>query len=178
MGVGRRRAAAVRASAASAVLLASLTLPVAAHASFLSAEAEDALANFLALFVIFIVPIVLIVLFWLVHILPEKIAHKRNHPQFEAIRTLCLLSLVFGGLLWPLAWIWAYSKPVFHRMAYGTDTAAHADASHGTLLPSDATSLRDRLARLEALNLPPDDLATVRADVEALEAKVARSGVR
>ena len=57
----------------------------------------------------------------MVHILPEKIAHKRHHPQFEAIRTLCLLSLVFGGLLWPLAWIWAYTKPVMHKLAYGTD---------------------------------------------------------
>ena len=71
-------------------------------------------------------PVVLITLFWMVHILPEKIAHKRHHPQFEAIRTLCLLSLVFGGLLWPLAWLWAYSKPVMYKMAYGTDK--HPDA--------------------------------------------------
>ena len=60
-------------------------------------------------------------LFWLVHVLPEKIAHKRHHPQREAITTLCLLSLVFGGLLWPLAWLWAYTKPVGYRVAYGTD---------------------------------------------------------
>ena len=89
-----------------------LAVPSTAHASLLSPELEDKLATILALVVIFIVPVVLIVLFWLVHILPEKIAHKRHHPQFEAIRTLCLLSLVFGGLLWPIAWIWAYSKPV------------------------------------------------------------------
>ena len=87
-----------------------LCAPSAAHASFLSPEAEDKLATIIALVVIFIVPVVLITVFWLVHILPEKIAHKRHHPQFEAIRTLCLLSLVFGGLLWPLAWLWAYSK--------------------------------------------------------------------
>jgi hypothetical protein len=31
------------------------------------------------------------------------------------------LSLFFGGLLWPLAWLWAYTKPVLHKMAYGTD---------------------------------------------------------
>ena len=98
-----------------------LLLPSEAHASLLSEEAEDKLATFLAVFVIFLVPVVLIVLFWMVHILPEKIAHKRHHPQFEAIRTLCLLSLVFGGLLWPLAWLWAYSKPVMYKMAYGTD---------------------------------------------------------
>ena len=96
-----------------------LLLPGRAHASFLSPEAEDALAKYIALFVIFVVPAVLISLFWMVHVLPEKIAHKRHHPQFEAIRTLCLLSLVFGGLLWPLAWIWAYSKPVMYKLAYG-----------------------------------------------------------
>src|SRR6188508_1001477 len=101
------------------------------HASFLSPEAEDKLATFLAVFILFIVPVVLIVLFWMVHILPEQIAHKRNHPQFEAIRTLCLLSLVFGGLLWPLAWIWAYSKPVLHKMAYGTDKASHEEEAAG-----------------------------------------------
>ena len=80
-------------------LIVLLVLPQPAHASLFSPEVEDKIATFLALFVIFVVPVVLIVAFWLVHILPEQIAHKRNHPQFEAIRTLCLLSLVFGGLL-------------------------------------------------------------------------------
>ena len=79
------------------------------------------MASFLAIFILFFVPVAFIVLFWLVHILPEKIAHQRHHPQFEAIRTLCLLSLVFGGLLWPLAWLWAYTKPVGYKLAYGTD---------------------------------------------------------
>ena len=66
-------------------------------------------------------PIAAIVLFWMVHVLPEKIAHKRHHPQKDAIQVLCLLSLVFGGLLWPIAWLWAYTKPTLHRMAWGTD---------------------------------------------------------
>ncbi len=63
--------------AATALLL---LLPGRVHASLLSAEAEDALAKYIALFVIFVVPVVLITLFWMVHILPEKIAHKRHHP--------------------------------------------------------------------------------------------------
>ena len=108
------------------VLALILLAPAEAYASLLSEEAEDKLATFIAIAVLFVVPVVLIVLFWMVHILPEKIAHKRHHPQFEAIRTLCLLSLVFGGLLWPLAWLWAYSKPVMYKMAYGTDK--HPDA--------------------------------------------------
>jgi hypothetical protein len=68
---------------------------------------------------------------WMVHILPEKIAEKRRHPQVQAIQILCLLSLLFAGLLWPLAWIWAYSKPIFYKMAYGTDVLEeqeHAEA--------------------------------------------------
>jgi hypothetical protein len=155
-----------------------LLLPEPADASFLSPEAEDKLANFLAIFILFIVPIVLIVLFWLVHILPEKIAHKRHHPQFEAIRTLCLLSLVFGGLLWPLAWIWAYTKPVLHKMAYGTDKEVHGEAypDDAGEEPAGAEPLRDRLARLEAQGLSDADLRTLRADLDALEARLAGGG--
>lgn len=157
------------------VLFLLLALPRDVQASFLSEEAEDKLATFLAIFILFIVPVVLIVLFWMVHVLPEKIAHKRHHPQFEAIRTLCLLSLVFGGLLWPFAWIWAYSKPVMYKMAYGTDKHpdAHPEPAYDTDEDKEAAvlSLRDRLARLEE-RLPASELKTLRADVEALEAKV------
>ena len=76
-------------------------------------------------------PVALIVVFWMVHVLPEKIAHKRHHPQFEAIKTLCLLSLVFGGLLWPIAWLWAYTKPVGYKLAYGTDKHPDYFKEHG-----------------------------------------------
>ena len=99
----------------------SLASPSSASASLLSPEAEDKVAGFVTIFVLFVVPVVLITLFWMVHVLPEKIAHKRHHPQLEGIRTLCFLSLAFGGLLWPLAWLWAYTKPVGYKLAYGTD---------------------------------------------------------
>jgi len=152
--------------------LAFLALPQPAFASLFSPEVEDKLATFIALFVIFVVPVVLIGLFWMVHVLPEKIAHKRHHPQFEGIRTLCLLSLVFGGLLWPLAWLWAYSKPVFYKMAYGTDRLAHGpEPAYDAAVPLPAT-LQDRLARIEA-QVPAIELDALKADLAALEAKVA-----
>ena len=94
----------------------------------LSGDVVDTVADYLAIFVLVFVPALLIYLFWMVHILPEKIAERRGHPQADAIKTLCLLSLVFGGLLWPLAWLWATSKPVLHKMAYGTDRVDHAAA--------------------------------------------------
>ena len=100
-----------------------------ARASFLSGEALDTAADVIAWIALIVVPVALISVFWLVHILPEKIAEKRRHPQLAAIKTLCLLSLLFGGLLWPLAWLWAYTKPVLHKLAYGTDQDDHA--SHG-----------------------------------------------
>jgi CBS domain containing-hemolysin-like protein len=152
-----------------------LLAPADAQASLFSEEVEDKIATFIAIFVLFIVPVVLVVLFWMVHVLPEKIAHKRHHPQFEAIRTLCLLSLVFGGLLWPLAWLWAYSKPVMYKMAYGTDKVHETDAeSEAVVVPvvesPTTASLRDRVARLEG-RVPASELTTLRADLEALEAK-------
>ena len=102
-----------------ALLCAAVAAP--AHASFLSGEALDTAANVLSWLVLILVPIAGIAVFWMVHVLPEKIAHKKHHPQRDAIQTLCLLSLVFGGLLWPLAWLWAYTKPVSYKATYGTD---------------------------------------------------------
>lgn len=127
-----------------------------AHASFLSGEMLDKAADVLAIVVLIIVPVVAIVVFWIVHVLPEKIAHKRNHPQREAITTLCLLSLVFGGLLWPLAWLWAYTKPVGYRVAYGTDKHedyyAEMAEKHraGELADEQALHLREELDAMES----------------------------
>lgn len=96
-------------------------------------ELVDTVADYMAIFVLLFVPALLIYVFWMIHILPEKIAERRGHPQADAIKTLCLLSLVFGGLLWPIAWLWAYSKPVFHKMAYGTDRIEHSHSAEEPL---------------------------------------------
>jgi len=128
------------------ILLAALAAP--AHASMFKGEALDTAADVLTWIVLIVAPIIAIAVFWLVHILPEKIAEKRKHPQAKAIQTLCLLSLVFGGLLWPIAWLWAYSKPVLYKMAYGTDTV---EPEHGgTTEPAASTTDVDELKRLRA----------------------------
>jgi CBS domain containing-hemolysin-like protein len=133
------------------IALTFLALPSHAHASFLHGETLDTVANVIAWFAFIIVPPVLIVAFLAVHIIPEKVAEKRHHPQLGAIKCLCFLSLVFGGLLWPIAWLWAYSKPVFHKMAYGTDV----DHSHEKPIGKESAikeleQLRARAAELEA----------------------------
>ena len=119
------------------VLAACLSLPCSAHASMFHGETLDKIADVMTWVVLIVAPVVGIVVFLLVHILPEKIAEKKQHPQAKAIQCLCLLSLAFGGLLWPLAWLWAYTKPVFHKMAYGTDTEAHGHDETSGAKPSD-----------------------------------------
>src|SRR4051812_22586218 len=107
------------------MLFGLLAFPIRTHASFLHGETLDTAADVLTWIVLVVAPLVGIAVFLLIHILPEKIAEKKQHPQAKAIQCLCLLSLVFGGLLWPLAWLWAYSKPVLYKMAYGSDKVAH-----------------------------------------------------
>lgn len=148
-----------------------------AAASFLSGDALDTAADWLAIVILILVPIAGIVLFWLVHILPEKVAEKRHHPQQSAITTLCLLSLVFGGLLWPIAWLWAYTRPVGYKLAYGTDK--HEDyfdemssrATAGKLLAHDIEHLRDELDAMAAKGSLPARLRQLRSELDALHAK-------
>jgi hypothetical protein len=49
--------------------------------------------------------------------LPGKTAKKRSHPQAEAINVLGWLGLLFGGVGWAVALVWAYTKPVFVPVA-------------------------------------------------------------
>lgn len=128
-----------------------------AQASIFQGETLDKVADVLSWVVLVVAPIVAIAVFWLIHILPEKIAEKRKHPQAKAIQTLCLLSLFFGGLLWPLAWLWAYSKPVFYKIAYGADTVETEHGGKTGQVPDEYNTdavetqrLRTRVAELEA----------------------------
>ena len=104
--------------------------------------------------VLVVAPIIGLTVFWLVHILPERIALQKLHPQAKAIQVLCLLSLFFGGLLWPLAWLWAYSKPVLHKLAYGTDKEPSGYDDSQALPDNDETEelrqLRRRVSELES----------------------------
>ena len=134
------------------ITLALLALPARVHASLFHGETLDSIANGISWVVLIIAPIIGISIFWLVHILPEKIAHKKMHPQTKAIQCICLLSLCFGGLLWPIAWLWAYTKPVLHKMAYGTDVDESL-GHHGEDVSKEENEiekLRARLAELEA----------------------------
>jgi CBS domain containing-hemolysin-like protein len=164
-------------------LLGSVTMSLAslAHASFLPPAMLDAAADWIAVIVLFIVPPTLIGVFWLVHVLPQKAAEDRHHPQKEAIHVLCLLSLVFGGLLWPFAWLWAYTRPVLHTMASGLEH--HEDyydehttlAERGELARDRVKLLHDELDRLESRGQLTPRLRMLRDRLVRAEAKAPES---
>jgi CBS domain containing-hemolysin-like protein len=159
-----------------AALAAGAVAALPAHASMFAGEALDKAADILTIVVLVVVPIVAIAVFWIVHVLPEKIAHKRHHPQRDAIQTLCLLSLVFGGLLWPLAWLWAYTRPIGYRMAYGTEK--HDDYFHemgekfhaGKLSDAEISHLRDELDAMDEAGALPPAFRKLRQEIDALPA--------
>ena len=160
----------LRAPLAALALFAALP----AHASFFSGDTLDAVANGIAWVVLCVVPVIGIAVFWIVHVMPEKIAHKRHHPQVDAIHTLCLLSLVFGGLLWPIAWLWAYTRPTAYRLAYGTDK--HEDyhlemagkARAGTLSEAELVHLREELDAMERRGALPPKLSGLRQQLDGM----------
>ncbi len=159
---------AVRRGSARCLLAAALICATEpGYASLLGGEALDKAADILTILVLIIVPVASIAVFWLVHILPEKLAQKRGHPQAEAIKVLCLLSLVFGGLLWPLAWLWTFTKPVLYKLAYGRDregsepravaveASAQPDSPPATM--AELSRLGARVAALESRERPPEE---------------------
>lgn len=157
----------------------------AGPAAAASGEFADKAASVLAVFIIIVVPIAGIALFWIVHVLPEKIAEKRQHPQKDAIHVLCLLSLVFGGLLWPIAWLWAYSRPVLHKLAYGRDRhddhyaeleAQAGDKTGGLSVQEELGRLRLELEQLEKRGDLPEAMKGLRERVARLESRAAGAG--
>ena len=66
------------------------------------------------------VGIVILVLLFLIGIwifvelakLPGTKARERGHPQAEAISVLSWVGLLFGGVPWLIALVWAFTKPL------------------------------------------------------------------
>ncbi len=160
-----------------AVVLAALCLlPLPALASMFKGEALDTVADYLAWFIVIVMPVVGIVVFWKLHILPEKIAEKRHHPQKDAIQVLCLLSLVFGGLLWPIAWLWAYTRPTSSYLVYGTEK--HEDYFYekaeqwraGELSAEETEELREELEVMASKGALPRRLKALRRELAVAQA--------
>jgi hypothetical protein len=64
-------------------------------------------------FVVLIVLIAVVIAAWImIAMMPGQIAKKRGHPQAEAINVMGWWGAITMGVLAPIAWVWAYTKPV------------------------------------------------------------------
>ena len=59
----------------------------------------------------------------MIAILPGRIAKKRGHPQADSINVLGWFGAITMGILAPIAFAWAYSKPVFRPIELGPPAA-------------------------------------------------------
>lgn len=63
--------------------------------------------------------LLLIVGVWVaVAIMPGRIARQRGHPQADAINVCGWFGALTMGILAPLAFVWAYSRPVFQPIEW------------------------------------------------------------
>ncbi|MGE9293944.1 MAG: DUF3302 domain-containing protein [Puniceicoccales bacterium] len=147
------------------------------------------IANIAALIILVLTPIMFIALFWMVHILPEKIAHKKNHPQKEAIKILVYMSLLFGGMLWPIAWVWTYLKSPRLKISQneirldapeGHVTETMTELSETTVenKPQDEAVVKDEIPlawrkEIEALNLRLESMRRVAEEYEEARSALA-----
>jgi len=71
--------------------------------------------DFLDIFALIVMAILLAVAIWLVVLLgsmPGSIAEKRGHPQVDAIKALGWIGLITMGIGWFIAIVWAYTVPM------------------------------------------------------------------
>ena len=68
--------------------------------------------DYFALIVLIVLIAVVIAAWVMLAMMPGQIARKRNHPQAEAINVMGWWGAITMGVLAPIAWVWAYTKPV------------------------------------------------------------------
>jgi hypothetical protein len=79
--------------------------------------------------------------------LPGNIARRRGHPQVDAIAVAGWLGIASLGVLWPIAFIWAFLRP---------------DDGAGEVPPEtdEAQQLADLQSRMTAVESTVDNLQT------------------
>jgi hypothetical protein len=68
--------------------------------------------------------------------LPGQLAHKWEHPQAGAINAMSWIGIATRGLLWPVAFIWAFTTTSF-----GSKSASKDDRRPRSAAEPDATAI-------------------------------------
>ena len=74
--------------------------------------------------------------------LPGQLAQKWEHPQAAAINAMSWIGIATGGLLWPIAFIWAFMSPLGAKPA-----ATKNDRQSPSAVEADAAPMRGTVLR-------------------------------
>ena len=103
--------------------------------------------DYVALFILIFVVIVLFYGIIAIHDIPYEIAKHRNHPHQDAIHVTGWISLLTLHVIWPFLWIWA----TLYRPDRGWGFSdGKSGSDHVQRLESEVTELRQRLEALES----------------------------
>ena len=109
------------------------------------------LLDYIALFILIFVALVMFYGIIAIHDIPYEISVKRNHPHQDVLHVAGWVSLFTLHVLWPFLWIWA--------MMYREDRGWGIDSSDSS---GNDNELAERLnaieARLAEIESPLDDL--------------------
>ena len=100
--------------------------------------------DYVALFLLIFVALVMFYGIIAIHDIPYEIAKKRNHPHSDVLHVAGWVSLFTLHAIWPFLWIWA--------------TLYHEDRGWGMVTSDGGESLDQRLGAIEArlAELEPD----------------------
>lgn len=70
------------------------------------------LLQYFALFVLIVLLVAVLAALVALAMAPGRIARNRNHPQADAINVCGWWGIITLGILLPIAYIWAYTRPM------------------------------------------------------------------
>ena len=109
--------------------------------------------DYLALFLLCFVAIVLFYGIIVVHDIPYEIAEKRNHPHLDAIHVAGWISMFTLHAIWPFLWIWATLWREDRGWGFNQLQEEQHDIHHKVNLLSD--EIREIKSEIRALNAIP-----------------------
>src|SRR5262245_60330032 len=83
--------------------------------------------------------------------LPGNLARQWNHPQASAITAMSWIGIATGGLLWPIAFIWAF---INSSASVGAASRDNKQPQSYEAAESDVASTRSPLRKISSEKVP------------------------
>ena len=112
--------------------------------------------EYVALFILIFVVLVLFYGIIVIHDIPYEIAVKRNHPHQDVLHVAGWVSLFTLHAIWPFLWIWAMLYREDRGWGIDTSQAGGGGAAGDNGLAARLETIEARLAALEPADAPAE----------------------